>query len=323
MPRISVILPAFNRAELIRDAIESVLAQDFEDFELIVVDDGSTDGTVDAVRTYVDPRIRLVTIAENKGSNAARNSGIRTARAPLLAFLDSDDRYLPHKLSQVTSAFERRPELDVLVDSFLKLTSPRAKRPQLGLRNPVTRSTAEFASKLFRHELRKATSAISVRREAAIRAGLFAEDIKQRQDFDFLIRLTECASCASTDEILWVKTWAADRITSRNRFMASTLELVRRHPQFLAARDYRVGLARDIARNALLLARDRDLGQIAADWRLCAREFGLWRTSALIGSGTRELLVRAVRRRLRRRRESVSGAAAGPAGARNRVSARS
>jgi glycosyltransferase involved in cell wall biosynthesis len=323
LPRISVILPAFNRAELVRDAIDSVLAQDFRDFELIVVDDGSTDGTADAVRAYPDPRIRLLTTAKNRGSNAARNAGIRHAQALLLAFLDSDDRYLPNKLSHVVHAFESQPELEVLVDSFIKLTSPKAKRPQLELRNPVTNSTAEFASKLFRHELWKATSAISVKREAAIRAGVFAEHIKQRQDLDFLIRLTECAACRSTDEILWVKTWAADRITSRRRFVTSTIELVRRHPQFLGVRDYRVGLARDLTRHMMLLLRDRQFAQIAEDIPICAHEFGVWRTSALIGSGTRELLARAVKRRLRRRRVTGSSAVAAPAPARSRVSARS
>jgi glycosyltransferase involved in cell wall biosynthesis len=323
LPRISVILPAFNRAELIDDAIDSVLAQDFGDFELVVVDDGSTDGTADAVRAHSDPRVRLVTLTRNQGSNAARNEGIRNAQAPLLAFLDSDDRYLPNKLSTVVRAFESRPELDVLVDSFIKLTSPKAKRPQLELRNPVTGSAEEFACKLFRHELWKATSAISVKRDAAIRAGLFAEDIKQRQDLDFLIRLTECASCASTDEILWVKTWSPDRITSRHRFAASTLELVRRHPQFFSVPDYRIGLARDLTRNMLLQLRDQDLAQIAADFRLCSKQFGLGRTSALIGSGTRELMVREVKRRLRRRRGSVSSAARAQARARSRASARS
>ncbi len=323
MRRISVILPVFNRAGLIGGAVESVLSQDFGNFELIVVDDGSTDCTADVVRGFSDPRVRLVTLRENRGSNAARNKGILSATTPLLAFLDSDDCYLPNKLSSVLDAFQRRPGLDVLVDSFIKFTSPRAKRPQLELRNPVTRSTAEFASKLFRHELWKATSAISVKRDAAIRAGLFAENIKQRQDLDFLIRLTGIANCATTDEILWVKTWAPDRITSRTRFLASTLELVRRHPQFLAYPDYRVGLARDISRNMLLLIRDRDFDQVAAYVRLCRREFGVWRTSRLIGSGIRELLVRAVKRRLRPRREPPSISPAEPAPARNRASARS
>ena len=124
MRRISVILPVFNRAGLIGSAIESVLEQSLPEFELIVVDDGSTDGTPDVVGGYSDPRVRLVTLKGNRGSNAARNEGILCATTPLLAFLDSEDRYLPNKLSHVVDAFARQPELDVLIDSFIKLTSP-------------------------------------------------------------------------------------------------------------------------------------------------------------------------------------------------------
>src|SRR5215212_3810304 len=103
LPRIAVIMPAYNRAGLIGRAIDSVLAQDFDDFELIVVDDGSADDTVEVVRRYDDPRVRLVELGRNQGSNAARNAGIRSASAPLIAFLDSDDAYLPHKLSTVVA----------------------------------------------------------------------------------------------------------------------------------------------------------------------------------------------------------------------------
>jgi glycosyltransferase involved in cell wall biosynthesis len=322
LPRVSVIIPAFNRASLIGQAIESVLGQTFRDFELIVVDDGSTDETTEVVRGYSDPRIRLIELPSNAGSNAARNRGIKEARSDLIAFLDSDDLYLPTKLETVVGAFDRNPDLDVLVDSFTKLTSPNAKRLQLELRNPVTSSTKDFARKLFRHELWKATPAITVKRAAAIRAGMFAEELKQRQDFDFLIRLTERANCASTDEILWVKTWAPDRITNRCRFIRSTLELVRRHPQYVNIPDYRVGLARDFARHLLLLLRDHQRRQALADLRLSAKELGAWRTTRLLLRGTGELLLRAARLRLRRPRVS-SIAAVELAKARSRASARS
>jgi glycosyltransferase involved in cell wall biosynthesis len=322
LPRVSVILPAFNRARLIRGAIESVLAQDFKDFELLVVDDGSTDATGDVARSFRDERIRVISLPKNGGSNAARNEGIRDAEAPLIAFLDSDDLYFPSKLSFVVRTFEARPELDVLVDSFVKLTSPNARRPQLELRNPVTSSTEDFARKLFRHELWKATPAITVKRDAAIRAGMFAEELKQRQDLDFLIRLTESANCASTDEILWVKTWAPDRITNRFRFIQSTLELVRRHPQFVSNRFYRVGLARDFARHLMLLLRDHERRQALADLRLSAKELGVWRTTGLLLRGTGELLLRAAKLRLRRQRAS-SIVTVELAEARNRASARS
>ncbi|HWJ59042.1 MAG TPA: glycosyltransferase family A protein [Sphingomicrobium sp.] len=322
-PSISVIIPAFNRAHLVGYAIDSVLAQRFTDFELIVVDDGSTDATASLVRKYDDPRIRLVE-QDNRGSNAARNAGIRAAKAPLLTFLDSDDLYLSGKLDHVVRAFAERQEMDVLVDSFLKLTSPHARRRFIEMRNPVTDCTRDFAKALFQRNLWKATSAISVRKSAVERAGLFTEDIKQRQDFDLLIRLTETADCRSTDEILWIKTWTADRITSRGRFIAATLELVRRHPQYYSNTEYRAGLARDLINNAALLLRERNGRQVMADLRLVARELGTLRTGLLAAQGLRQALLRGLRRRRDARPKPVSTEARQALeAARNRASLRS
>lgn len=296
-PRISVIIPTYNRERLIGQAIDSVLAQRFGDFEVIVVDDRSTDNSAAVVAAYDDPRVTLLKLDRNCGSNAARNAGVRAARAPLVCFLDSDDLYLPAKLQFVAAAFAADPALDVLVDSSLRAGSPRAKARFTENRNPVSRSTEAFALALFRKKLFKATTSISVRREAALRAGLFAVDIKQRQDFDFLIRLTETANCASTDEILWIKRWTHDRITNRERFVAATLELVRRHPQYLANRSYRSGLARDLVRNSYLLSREGNNQRVVADLQRAARELGWWTTVRLIASGSRQALGGLLKRR--------------------------
>lgn len=308
-------MPAYNRAAVIARAIDSVLAQDFGDFELIVVDDGSTDATVDVVRGFSDPRVRLVELDRNRGSNAARNAGIRSASAPLIAFLDSDDAYLPHKLSTVIGEFERNPGLEVLVDSFVKHTTPAAKRRTIERRNPRISSTEEFARCLFARELWKSTSAITVTREAALRAGLFDESVKRRQDMEFLIRLTEIANCGSSDAMTWVKYWSPDSISVQKGFVASTIELVRRHPQYLARPEYRCGLAKDLTTNLLLLVRDRRYAEAGKAARLLVGEYGLVRTGALLLGGAREMW-----RRVRRRRARRAGQGARPpSAARNRA----
>lgn len=319
MPRIAVIIPAYNRASVIARAIDSVVAQDFEDFELIVVDDGSTDDTAEVVRSFGDPRRKLVELGHNRGSNAARNAGIHEASAPLLAFLDSDDAYLPHKLSTVIGEFERNPELEVLVDSFVKHNSPTARRKRVERRNPRVDSTEEFARCLFARELWKSTSAITVTRAAALRAGLFDEGVSRRQDMEFLIRLTEVANCASTDAVTWVKYWSPDSISVHRAFVASTVELVRRHPQYLARPEYRCGLANDLAGHLYRLLRARRFGEAAKGVRLLVGEFGLARTGALLLAGAREMS----KRRLRPRRETSAQGASGPSAVRNRASARS
>src|ERR1700728_4898735 len=96
IPRVSVIIPSFNRAHCIAASVESVLAQSFQDFELIVVDDGSTDETQQVLARFGD-RIRVIR-QDNGGVSAARNAGMRVARGSWIAFQDSDDTWRPEKL---------------------------------------------------------------------------------------------------------------------------------------------------------------------------------------------------------------------------------
>ncbi|HEX3672827.1 MAG TPA: glycosyltransferase family 2 protein [Rhizomicrobium sp.] len=100
MPRFSVIIPVYNRAEAFKSALASVLAQSVQDFEIVVVDDGSSDDPASAAASFADPRIRVLR-QENQGGGAARNAGIDAARGDLIAFLDSDDVFLPDHLAQM------------------------------------------------------------------------------------------------------------------------------------------------------------------------------------------------------------------------------
>jgi glycosyltransferase involved in cell wall biosynthesis len=108
-PAVSVIIPLYNKEKYVRRAVESVLGQTFVDFELIVVNDGSTDGGPVIVRGYTDPRIRVID-QDNHGVSAARNRGIAEARAPLTAFLDADDEWLPEFLMTIVGMTRRFPE---------------------------------------------------------------------------------------------------------------------------------------------------------------------------------------------------------------------
>ena len=90
-PSVSVIIPAYNRREAIAGAVRSVLCQSFSDMEVLVVDDGSTDGTVEALSVVDDPRMRLIAHPTNRGVSAARNTGLHAATGDWVAFQDSDD----------------------------------------------------------------------------------------------------------------------------------------------------------------------------------------------------------------------------------------
>jgi glycosyltransferase involved in cell wall biosynthesis len=115
---VSIILPTFNRADVIRRAVDSVLAQTFADWELLVIDDGSTDHTADVI-DGIDSRVRLIR-QKNAGVYAARNTGLTHARGRFITFLDSDDAWLPHYLAITTGFLNRSPDDQIVATEFLE-----------------------------------------------------------------------------------------------------------------------------------------------------------------------------------------------------------
>jgi hypothetical protein len=132
--RVSVVVPAYERAATIGPALASVTCQTYRDLELIVVDDGSTDATADVVAAAaaLDPRIRLIRFEENRGRSAARNAGIGAATGEFVTFLDSDDLYAPTRLEHLVAAARRHPDVDVFVDDVMQFAR---KDGRLVLRN--------------------------------------------------------------------------------------------------------------------------------------------------------------------------------------------
>jgi glycosyltransferase involved in cell wall biosynthesis len=113
MPNISVIMPVYGVERFVADAVESVLAQSFTDFELLIVDDMSPDNSMAICETFDDPRIRIIRHRENRGLAGARNTGIRHARGELLAFIDSDDCWRPDKLARHVEHLATCPQVGV------------------------------------------------------------------------------------------------------------------------------------------------------------------------------------------------------------------
>src|SRR4030042_5052103 len=107
MPTVSIIIPTYNRAHLVMRAINSVLDQSFQDFEIIIVDDASRDNTEKMVSGIRDKRIFYIRHEKNRGGSAARNTGIKQARGEYIAFLDSDDEWLPEKLEKQLKVLEQ------------------------------------------------------------------------------------------------------------------------------------------------------------------------------------------------------------------------
>jgi glycosyltransferase involved in cell wall biosynthesis len=208
-PRVSVIIPVFNRPTAVRRAIESVLAQTFRDFEIIVVDDGSTDATPSEVAAIGDSRIMLFRHERRRGGSAARNSGIQASRAQYVAFLDSDDEWLPSKLHR---------QLELFAASADRLGLVYAGVEHILANGIVTKYTPrkydDLACRLLTDNVVGGASVAMVRREVLDGVGGFDEALLSGQDVDLWLRICERFSADFIPETL-VRVWesAADRIT--------------------------------------------------------------------------------------------------------------
>lgn len=182
-PLVTVIIPTYNRGWILKEAIDSVLSQDFEDFELIVVDDGSTDNTQDILDGYARDIIALR--QDNRGVSAARNAGIASASGQLIAFLDSDDLWLPGKLSRQVDFFKSNP--DVMICQTEELWIRNGKRV-----NPKKRHK-KFSGMIFKHSLPLcivSPSAVVLKRSLLDKTGVFDESFPACEDYDLWLRIS-------------------------------------------------------------------------------------------------------------------------------------
>ncbi|MFL6333560.1 MAG: glycosyltransferase family 2 protein [Pyrinomonadaceae bacterium] len=192
-PAVSVVIPTYNRAPLLGRSIRSVLAQCFEDFEVIVVDDGSTDETAEVVAAFDDPRVSYVRLARNTGAGAARNVGIRLARGKFLAFQDSDDEWLPSKLSKQMAAFARgTSELGVVYSDMQRVWGDGTTSY---LAAPTVLSGRLVGSGVgFYQVCDLGVQSTLIRREWLDAAGHFNEELPALEDLEMFIRLSRlCA----------------------------------------------------------------------------------------------------------------------------------
>ncbi|MDE2266291.1 MAG: glycosyltransferase family 2 protein [Alphaproteobacteria bacterium] len=183
-PFFSVVIPVYNRATVLGDALRSVLAQTEQDFEIVVVDDGSTDHPERTVKEISDPRIVLAR-QDNGGGGAARNTGIDIARGRFIAFLDSDDEFLPHHLSTMRKLLEGTS----LVAGYARIVVDRGEgraflKPPRAIRNGEDMATYLLCDRGF-----VPTSTMVVERDMA-KVVRFHENLAAAEDTDFAIRLT-------------------------------------------------------------------------------------------------------------------------------------
>jgi len=188
-PKVSVILPTFNRAKYLDRAISSVLSQSFYDFELIIVDDASTDNTEEIVELFRDERIIYVKNPRNLGGAAARNVGIRIAKGEFIAFQDSDDLWHPDKLEIQMKVFENEEEdVAVVYTAFIRKVGDK----EFIVPPPSVKKTEGYIYKeLLTHINFVGTPTAVVRKTALEDVGYFDERFPRLQDWDLFLRLAK------------------------------------------------------------------------------------------------------------------------------------
>jgi glycosyltransferase involved in cell wall biosynthesis len=184
MPKVSVIIPTYNRLPMVKEAVDSVLNQDFEDFELTVVDDGSTDGTVEEIRQY-GGRVRLLQHSESRGVSAARNKGILHAKGKYIAFLDSDDLWVKGKLKIQVAFLDENPQYPLCYTDEIWIRRGRRVNPKI--------KHSKYSGWIFEKCLPLCTispSSAVMRKTLFSKVGLFDEALPVCEDYDFWLRVS-------------------------------------------------------------------------------------------------------------------------------------
>jgi len=187
MPKVSVIIPTYNRASLLKQAIQSVLNQTYQNFEIIVIDDASTDNTKKTIQSFDSKKITYICHEKNKGGSAARNTGIKLAKGEYMAFLDSDDEWLPKKLFKQLELFAKSSQgVGVVYTGFTKIDN---------IKNISKSVMPKKHGRIYHLLLLKnyvgTTSTPLLKRECIEKVGLFDENLPSAQDWDMWIRISK------------------------------------------------------------------------------------------------------------------------------------
>ncbi len=225
LPKVSVIIPTHNRSHLISRSIQSVLNQTYQDFEIIIVDDGSTDNTEEIIKEFQEQnkRIRYIRHKENKGGAAARNTGIRAAQGEYVAFQDSDDEWLPEKLDKQMKLFENvSREVGVVYTGVWRIENNKKNYIPFSY---ITKKEGNIHKELLRGNF-VTTQAAIVRKECFKKEEMFDEALPRLQDWELFIRLSKSYKFKCIDEALVVSYFTSNSISANQDALLKAFKLI-------------------------------------------------------------------------------------------------
>ena len=230
MPKVDVIIPAYNAASFLPMALESVIAQTYSDWKIILIDDGSTDNTQDVVARYAGQlRSKLLYIRQaNRGLPAARNAAIANCSAEFLALLDADDVWLPNRLEESLKRFEGRPDVGlsygfisridaagVVVDTFTN----RSEFPE-----------GHVAPQIYMRTMNLPCPTVTFRRECVEAVGVFDESLQATEDRDLWLRIAQRYTVSLVPKVIAQYRMSPHGMTTDpNRMLKAQLQFVRKH----------------------------------------------------------------------------------------------
>lgn len=239
MPKVSVVIPTYNRPELLPKAVRSVLAQTFEDFEIIIVDDGLKERAGKVVATFSDPRIRYIQHEVNKGCAGAKNTGARNAKGEYVAFLDDDDVWLPLKLEKQVAALNGAPP-----DVAFCFTGAYEVFDNRKIFAEALEGLADYHNVVLRDFSAIHGSMLMYRTKAFLELGGINESYPTHTDVEFLIRFTRKYRGIGINEPLVERKLESDhtqmgsnienRIKGRHMILEEFKDEFEKHPTFRA-----------------------------------------------------------------------------------------
>lgn len=230
MSKVDIILPAYNAAPFVAAAIESVIAQTETDWRILLVDDGSTDNTRDIVEPYAQQLGSRLTyiFQQNRGLPAARNTAIRNGSSPILALLDADDLWLPHRLADSLASFEGRPQVGLsygLITRFSDTGDVIDTFPGNG-----DRGENDVARWIYTRKIELPCPSVSFRRECIEKVGFFDETMRATEDRDMWLRIAQHYKVAFVPRVIALYRKSPNSMSGDlSRMLRSQLQFIEKH----------------------------------------------------------------------------------------------
>ena len=253
MPTVDVIIPAYNAAHYLPAAIESVVSQTFDDWQILLVDDGSTDNTAEAVAPFLDrlgSKIRYIK-QENRGLPAARNTAIRASTAEFLALLDADDMWLPCRLAESVKILRERPQAGLAYGLITGID--KENRPGITWQGNLSDAEGPIAPQLYMRKVELPCPTITFRRKCVDEVGLFDETMRATEDRDLWLRIALRYEVAFVPKVLaYYRLSPNSMSTDPQRMLQAQLKFIRKHygSEGCGLRPRQIALARSYKQRA-------------------------------------------------------------------------